>query len=65
MSINLYVKVGRANAHCVGTFPDAVAADGAQAAKSAELRASGVAPERVEFSRETIGAAVAKKLKGK
>jgi hypothetical protein len=50
----LFVKVGRADPQPVGTFADDIAADGAQAAKSEELRRSGVAPERVTFSRTEV-----------
>lgn len=54
MAKNLFVKVGRAEPHCIGTFPDDVAADGAQAAKSADLERSGVARDRVVFTRADV-----------
>jgi hypothetical protein len=56
---NLYVKVGRAERQCIGSFPDAKENDvrilAAQMAKAAELSQSGVASERVTFSTEVIG----------
>lgn len=55
---NVFVKVGRAEKHCIGTVTSDAQGDALQAAKSAELAASGVASSRVEFSRETVAASV-------
>lgn len=57
MAKNLFVKVGRADPHCIGTFPDDVSADHAQAVKAADLERSGVARDRVKFTRADAGAA--------
>lgn len=58
MSVNLFVKVGRADPQCVGTFADEESASAARVAKSAELLREGHAPERVSFYKESATVAV-------
>jgi hypothetical protein len=61
MHINLFCKVGRAEKQPIGTFEDSeygnMCCDAVQQKKIAELLASGVNLNRVEFTRETAGSA--------
>lgn len=54
MHVNLFCKVGRSERQCLGTYPDEESANAAKAVKAAEMERSGVAPERVVFSTETV-----------
>lgn len=57
MHVNLFVKVGRAAPKPCGSYPDVASAAAAQASKTAELLREGHAPERINFTTETVGAA--------